>query len=181
MQARLRTPRILFGAMFGATVMFLVVLFVVERPESRPLDPMFPPMFAVVALAVLATSFILPAKQLAVAFKSRDLPVAEEADPEASDVIPYRDAPKRRVFANPKQAAARAFALYNTRFILEMALSESVALFGFVLGFLGHPLVVFLPFFVVSWVAMALRFPTPKKIFGPLERAFDARLPLDQL
>ena len=174
-------PRILFVALCTSTIVLLVVVFTAAPPDSGPQSPTLLPMLAVVSLAVLVMSFILPARQQAVGLAGSKLAVTEEPDPGASEVIPYRDAPKRQVFADPKQALKRAFGLYVPRFILEMALSEAVAVFGFVLGFLGYPPVMFLPFFGLSWLAMAARFPTPGKVIGPLERAFGARLPVEGL
>lgn len=181
MTARLQIPRTLFVALFTATIVLLVVLLTVKLPDSGPQSPMLPPVLALVSLGVLAVSFVLPARQLAMGLAGSNLAITEEPDPGASEVIPYRDAPKRRVFADPQRAVARAFGLYVPKFILEMALSEAVALFGFVVGYLGHPPIMFLPFFALSWLAMAARFPTLGKVIGPLERAFDARLPLDGL
>jgi len=179
--SRLKTIRILWGSLMASVCMIFGVVFVAKNPNPQPLEPLMAPAFALVALSVAGVSFFLPANMKKTAFKNMKLPLEEVADTGASDVLPYRDAPKRRVFANPKEAARRAFMIYQTSTILECALSEAVGLFGFVLGFLGFPLLVFVPFFAVSLILMALRFPTAAKAFGPLERHFDAKLPLDQL
>ena len=42
--------------------------------------------------------------------------------------------------------------------ILALALAESVCILGLVLGFLGAPPTVVLPFFVVTWILMLVRF-----------------------
>jgi len=178
---RLKTIRILWGSLMASVCMIFGTLFVAKPPNPEPPEPMMAPAFAVVALMVAGASFFLPLNMKKTAFKNMKLPLEEVSDTEASDVLPYRDAPKRRVFANPKEAARRAFMIYQTSTILECALSEAVGLFGFVLGFLGFPLPVFIPFFAVSLILMALRFPTVEKAFGPLERHFDAKLPLDRL
>jgi len=46
-----------------------------------------------------------------------------------------------------------------TELIITLALAESVAIFGLVLGFLGAPARVVVPFFAASWALMLLRFP----------------------
>lgn len=53
---------------------------------------------------------------------------------------------------------------YLTSLILALALAESVAILGLVLGFLGAPAEVVVPFFTVSWVLMLIRFPTKAKL-----------------
>jgi hypothetical protein len=49
---------------------------------------------------------------------------------------------------------------YVTELIVTLALAESVAIFGLVLGFLGAPAHVVVPFFAVTWVLMLLNFPS---------------------
>jgi hypothetical protein len=60
--------------------------------------------------------------------------------------------------------------------ILGLALAESVALFGLVLGQLGSPLPGVLPFFVVSWGLMLSKLPTERAIVQALEQVYDADL-----
>jgi len=176
MQQRLMTARILWGALFASTVMFLVVLQVAKNPHPEPI-PLMAPMLGLVALGIAVVSFLLPSYQLKTVLTRSNVVVTEEADPTASGIIPYRDAPKRRVFAKPEQALATAFMAYQTPLILGCALSESIALFGFVLGYLGHPPLVYLPFFVLAWGLLAVRFPTLARVRRPLEKAKDAVFP----
>jgi hypothetical protein len=58
---------------------------------------------------------------------------------------------------------------YLIALILALALAESVCILGLVLGFLGAPASVVLPFFAVTWVLMIIRFPTKERM-----AAFDA-------
>jgi hypothetical protein len=53
---------------------------------------------------------------------------------------------------------------YLIALVLALALAESVCILGLVLGFLGAPPSVVLPFFVVTWVLMILRFPTQERM-----------------
>lgn len=59
--------------------------------------------------------------------------------------------------------------------ILGLALTESVAMFGFVLAFLGHPIVAYAPFFGVSWLCFLLRFPRATHPLGALGPALGSR------
>ena len=53
---------------------------------------------------------------------------------------------------------------YLVALILALALAESVCILGLVLGFLGAPPTVVMPFFVVTWILMLVRFPTKEKL-----------------
>ena len=53
---------------------------------------------------------------------------------------------------------------YLVTLILALALAESVCILGLVLGFLGAPPTVVMPFFFVTWVLMVIRFPTEEKM-----------------
>ena len=53
---------------------------------------------------------------------------------------------------------------YVTSLIVAMALAETVAIYGLVLGFKGAPPSVVLPFFVGAWILMLIRFPTEAKL-----------------
>lgn len=176
MHPRLLTPRILWGALLASTVLFLVVLLLQPHAPSQPM-PILPPALGVMALGLAVFSFVLPMQQQRATLQRAKVEVTDAPDPNASGIIPYRDAPKRRVFADPAAAETAAFVAYQTPLILGCALSEAIATFGFVLGFLGHPPAVFLPFFVLSWILIAVRFPTLARVRGPLERAKGAVFP----
>lgn len=177
MNQRLQVPRILWFAIFTSTILFLVVRFVVPiDPVEAP--PFLLPVMGMVALSCLVMSFVLPAKLGEPARRARKLAIVDADDPNAtSDVIPGGAGPKRRVFANPQMAIGAAFATYQTPFILGMALSETVAIAGFILWFQGFGLAEGIPFFVLAWISMALRFPTLDKVLIPFERAHDAVIP----
>ena len=57
----------------------------------------------------------------------------------------------------------RSAGAYLVALILALALAEGVCIFGLVLGFLGAPPTVVMPFFFVTWVLMIIRFPTKEK------------------
>lgn len=169
----MQVPRIMWGAMFASTVMFLVVLLVV-KPQQTPDNALLLGLGAV-ALITAALSFAIPRNLHIQALARTKLEISEEPDESG---MPMPGNPRtRRVFANPKQAATRAIMLWQTPFILSLALSESVSIYGFVLGFVGFPLPVVLPFFVVSWLLFAVRFPTESKVLNPLIRVKRAHFP----
>lgn len=176
MHPRLVTARILWGALLTSTVLVLVVLFMVPREPVAPM-PILAPALGVVAIGLGIFSFVLPMQQRQRVLRDAKVGLTEAPDPNPSSVIPYRDAPKRLVFADPKAAETTAFASYQVALIVGCALCEAIALFGFMLGFLGHPPAVFLPFFVASWGLMAARFPTMARVRGPLEKAKGAVFP----
>lgn len=53
---------------------------------------------------------------------------------------------------------------YVTSLIVAMALAETVAIYGLVLGFKGAPPSAVLPFFFGAWILMLIRFPTKAKL-----------------
>jgi len=176
---RLKTVRTLWFGLVASVCMFVVALAFEKKPLHA--EPFMAPVLALLALGVAVASFVIPANMRKTAYAKVDLPVEEVPDTSTSDVIPDRDAPKRRVFAKPDEALEKAFARYQTPFILSMALSEAVGLFGFMLGRFGFSPLVYGPFFVVSVALMVLRFPTLPKILEPFERAANAKFPLDEL
>jgi hypothetical protein len=174
---RLQTPRILWFAMFATTFLFIGFRFVLP---TQPVEaqPFILPVLGLVAMTCLVMSFVMPNVTGRQARLSHKLAVVEAADPNAtSDVIPGASGPTRRVFADRAKATKVAFATYQTGLILGMALSESVAICGMMLWFMGFGLAEGLPFFVLAWISMGLRFPTLEKVFVPLERAYDAVIP----
>jgi len=58
----------------------------------------------------------------------------------------------------------RSAGAYLVALILALAMAESICILGLVLGFLGAPASVVMPFFFVTWVLMVIRFPTKEKV-----------------
>jgi F0F1-type ATP synthase membrane subunit c/vacuolar-type H+-ATPase subunit K len=180
---QLQTVRILWFAIMASTAMFLGVLV---KIKPVPLEPPGPQLLAVLAFAALATavmSRVVPsiaarnmARQLSVPSKTET--IADPSRP-VSEILPAGAAPTqtRLVPVDPALARQRAFMAFMTPFILSLALSEAVALFGFVVGFLGFGLALALPFFVLSWILIGLRFPTLERVIAPFERAKGLHIP----
>ena len=62
------------------------------------------------------------------------------------------------------QLVKRSSGAYLVALIIALALAESVCILGLMLGFLGAPASVVLPFFAVTWVLMIIRFPTKERM-----------------
>lgn len=181
----LMTPRVLWGALLVSNVIYggLVVsgILHVPTPEPDDVDPTFALAFAVAALGTLATSFLLPAKFLGDALARQRGELRFEEREDASAPTLFRDESKRvRFVAEPAVARAHLASLFFTPFVLSLALSESVSIFGlagYVAGF--FPMVVALTFIGVGALFIALRFPTVARLVTASERAWEARWPVE--
>lgn len=149
----MQTRRILWAALLASTFVYLLVLVVVAKAPHTPPDPILATVFAVLALGSVAIAFVLPSRLFAQGLATLRF--------ETSETGTFGDRPAgTRVFTSPDRARSAAQPALQTTFVLRMAMLESVALYGFVLGFLGHPTFVYLPFFVLAWALMAMQFPT---------------------
>lgn len=125
--SELRIARILWVALFVSTLLYIVVLELIEAQgvdEWRTLAP----IFAFGGVGAAGASLLAPG------------------------------------------LVKRSQGAYLVGLILSLAFAESVCILGLVLGFLGAPASVVLPFFVVAWVLMVLRFPTHDKLERPARR-----------
>ncbi|CAN5331695.1 hypothetical protein BH09MYX1_BH09MYX1_30370 [soil metagenome] len=177
MRQRLLTMRILWMSLIVSVLAFAAVVFYVEVPQVTPQAFMLP-AFGVVAIANAVISVVFPAhqrKKMMVAQLSRL--VVERANP-AAEVTFREAAPPIKVFDDPRAVWAKAFALYQTPFILALAISESVGLFGVVLVFQGFPRVTALPFLALSLMLQIARFPTAEKIAASVKSATGVDLPI---
>lgn len=162
------TRRILWAALFASTFLYLLILFVVPLGANGEPNPIMPAAFAFVALTTIVVSFVLPAHMLAQGMSTRRF--------ETTEAEKFSDVPAgTRFFANPEAARRSVEPSLQTMFILRMALYESIAIYGFVLGFLGNPIPVFIGFFVVAWALMALQFPTQDRDDAALTKATGIR------
>lgn len=139
MKGSLFIPRILWTALFASTLIYLLVLELVEVQSGTSWETLVYPL-AFVAAMTGGASLLLP-----------------------------------RILLNQSKSdgsADRLESRYLTTLILSLALAESVAIFGLVLGFLGAPATVVVPFFAAAWVLMVRQFPTQDRVRsrGPLNR-----------
>ena len=144
--------RIIWGALLASNAMLAYVAKVVP-PQQHPTHGHAPPpppeptmLYALGGMAVVVAvlSFVLPAR-----FRAQG----------------FRRQPSHRI-GQPIEPALlkRRLALAATPFILSLALSHAVSLFGLVLAMVGHPFPIALGFILVGSALIAVRFPTMKMI-----------------
>jgi len=152
---------------------FTVVALLV--PPAAPFDPTLFYVFLVTSIGSGVAHVVIPARLGAQHMQNIKLDTTEQADPNGSVI--FRDAaPMVRVFADPAKAARTAVAAFQTPFILAMALAESIGLYGTVLAAMGCPIEQAVAFPLVAALLMARLFPTQKRVLGPVEAHFGARL-----
>jgi hypothetical protein len=133
-------------------------------------------LLAVLAVAVAVTSFVLPRKLFTAGLAQVQIAVAEEP---GEVVGSFREsAPVKRVVTNPEQAVLGALAKLQAPFIVGMALCESIALFGLMLGFIGESMRLAVVFFLVALALMALRYPRLATVTQAVERSSNAKCTL---
>jgi len=117
----LRVARILWGALFFSTLLYIVVLELTEVQSEADWESLAT-MFAFGAAGAAGASLLAP------------------------------------------RFVRRSTGAYVVSLVLALALAESVCILGLVLGFLGAPPTVVMPFFFLTWVLMVIRFPTKEKM-----------------
>jgi hypothetical protein len=129
-----------------------------------------------VAVVLAALSFVLPRRMHRQALARQQLAIYAEPDPGGFASFYRQAAPTRKVFAD-REAAYRAAAMcFQTPYILALALGEAVALQGFVLALLGAAPEMWAPLFTAGFLLILIRFPTERRIVGPLEEALEAKI-----
>ncbi|MBT8450980.1 MAG: hypothetical protein KJO40_03320 [Deltaproteobacteria bacterium] len=128
MKDSLFVARILWAALFASTLIYLLVLEVVELQSGSSWETLLYPL-AFASVATAGASLIAPR-------------MLRRGGGHNSTVTHDRDL---------------------TILIVALALAESIAIFGLVLGFLGAPATVVVPFFAAAWILMIIRFPTKEK------------------
>jgi hypothetical protein len=174
----LLTLRIVWFALLAATFMYLgLAVGVLAKNATKPELEIMPLALGVVALIISITSFVFPQFLYNQIAKGGELEIKDEVVPNAySDR--YREAvPKRQIFADPGAAMSKAYASFMSPFIISLALSEAVALFGLVLVMLGFGVAMSMPYFLVGATLIAVRFPSQPKVLAMLEKVRGAAFP----
>jgi hypothetical protein len=175
--AAIRTVRILWLALLSSTLLIGVVAFVVD-PGRRVVPPQTTVVGALslAALACAVASFLLPARAHAAAIARSTAEVKEgrERERDAMHGGFLGGSHGGRRFAHPDRAMRAALVVFQTQFIVSLALSEAVALVGLALRMQGMAPVTVLPFFVAAALLIAVRFPTRARIFARFERRHGA-------
>ncbi|HRI62858.1 MAG TPA: hypothetical protein PK156_01435 [Polyangium sp.] len=175
----LMTLRILWFALLMSTFLYMGIAYgVLAGKATVPQIPIMPPVLAALSLVLAATSFLLPRFIYPQAAKTAAVKIEEEVASNSAFPDRYREAsPKQRVFADPSEAMSKAFACFMTPFILSLALSEAIALFGLVLAQLGFETILSVPFFVAGAVLIAIRFPQQATVVTMFEKVHGAVFP----
>lgn len=129
------------------------------------------------AVALCAASLVLPGRLYAAALRRLSLAVIESPGQEAARH--YRAAAVgQRMFRDGAGARSAALRAFQAPFIVGLALVESIAILGVAVA-QGRfaPSWYGLPFFVLAWVLLCLRFPRARHVVGPAEHVYSARVP----
>lgn len=173
------TPRVMWMALMIANVMVFVVLTVTAQAPSAPPDPIVFLVLAVFATSAGVAHFLIPARTRQAAVASTKLETTEMVDPHASVI--FRDAaPRIRVFVDEKAVAAASGQVFQTPFILSIALAESIGIDGGVLVAMGFPVEQAVAFPAIAALLIIRVFPTRKAMLAPLEKHYGATLASDQ-
>ncbi len=172
---RMRVPWILWAAMLMSTGVYLLVLAVAQRAEAPP-DRLMAILLNVVALGIAVSSVAVPLLLWRVARATLEPGVDEVPDHDAEPGL-FRDAvPTKRVIPEGRELVAEALTKVFTPFVLSLALSEAVCIFGFLVAFLGHPPLLWVPLYALGVVLLLLRAPKLSRLVRNLEAHFDAEL-----
>jgi hypothetical protein len=167
----LTTLRIIWGSLLAAIGFYAFILaFSLVHSAGAPQGPSLVLPLAAVAVACAGVSVFLPRTLHRQAVLKTQLETVQEPAPDAFSGE-YRQAlPTRTVFADAKTARRTAMLCFQQPFILSVALSESVALFGLTVGIFGYGMGTAAPFFAAGFLLVASRFPTESRVFGPFEK-----------
>lgn len=166
-------------ALMIANVMIFVVMGMTALAPSAPPDTVVFIVLGMVAAGAAGAHFILPARIRQATVAGSKLETTEMVDPHASVI--FRDAaPRIRVFVDEKAVAATAGRVFQTPFILGMALAESIGIDGGVLVAMGFPVQQAVAFPAIGALLMIRLFPTRRAMLAPLEKHYGATLAGDQ-
>lgn len=127
------------------------------------------------ALSVAVASMLLPARIYERNVRALSLRVTET--PLATPTTDYRTGGSERTFQDP-DARVRIYGAFQPAMIVGLALAESISSVGVAVA-LGRlaPSWMALPFFAVSWILLAIRFPRAGSIEEMATRVYGARFP----
>jgi hypothetical protein len=169
-----RTLRLLWASIFSSLGIIAGFAAVLPPPEGEGDSTLFF-LLAAVAIGNAAMSFVLPEIVYRAGVRRANVPTDEVPDPDAPSG--FAGATRVRVFRDPIAARSLARSLFQQSFILGLALSEAVGLLGFVLNRMGFGLLFTLPFFLISGILIAIRFPTEGVEERRFAQALGARFP----
>jgi hypothetical protein len=180
MSRHLQISRILWFALLMASVIYPAILLFLLQNDGLPAQPGPPAMVLplyVVALLTATMSFVMPRLGLSQTLAPLASRLGTESSSAGQAPWPGYRAPaaSERVLRLTDGDRRQLVNLLRPRLIIALALSESVSLLGFVLGFLGHPLGLWAPLSAAGTLLIASRFPTARWALGAAERAHGVR------
>ncbi len=174
--ARLRTLRTQWLVLTASNLAFAGIVTSGMLTERGGTPPHLAELFAAMSLGIAIVSVAFPARHLDLALRRMRVHVSEHA---GEIVGSFRaSVPIRRVIDEPERVVADALGTYQTPFLLGMALTEAIALFGVMLGFQGTPVWACLPFFALALAIMIAKYPSVEIVTRALERVTNASCPL---
>jgi F0F1-type ATP synthase membrane subunit c/vacuolar-type H+-ATPase subunit K len=151
--------RIIWAALVASQFLFIGLLFAgVLRPPPEPPDPQMLYLLAGLSIVVAVVSFALPMYLGGQIAQQVIAQLRHEGEPSNKRII------------------ERAFQAGFSPFIISIALSESISIYGLVLGALGFSRMVALPFFAAGIALTLVRFPTQGTFLRRFEEAFSRTL-----
>lgn len=157
--------------------MIAVVPWVAQTAPQAP-NPIMLPALAGVALMVAVLGIVFPDMQLARGLAARLKGRIVERPNPAAEVTFREAAPPIKEFDDVHATWTATFMIWQTAFIMKMALAESVGLFGVVVTMTGFPKLYGIPFTVLALILQLARFPTAATIQRAVEKATGVPLPL---
>ena len=165
--------RVLWMAIFVSTILVFAMGSMVQPHDlTPPLTTLIALGAAAIAVPITGAVFVrqtyrqqLRALKLAV----RDVPAPVEPKE-------YRGVSLSQKVIDDPTAARRIFRIYQTSTIIGLAMSEVPALLGLVARTQGADMRVGLAFSVISWIAIAARFPTRGRALAPLKDVYGATI-----
>ena len=111
MAARLQTVRILWGALFFSSLLFLFLITShLVHDEEAQMPPHFPEMLGALALGVAIISIVLPARNFDAALRNMDVKLENEV---GEPVGSFREsAPTTKLIAKPHDTVIAAFSRF---------------------------------------------------------------------
>lgn len=177
-QPQLLVFRILWFALLLAAFLYVAIGYGVLAKNAHPPQlPIMPMALGGLSVVVAIMSFLMPRFIYRQRVMEMDVKIVNEIAPNAFPDR-YREAiPKRAIFADPERAITQAYLSFMTPFIMSLALSEAIALFGLVLLQLGFGPTLPIPFFAVGILLVAIRFPRHSQVQEAFEQARGAVFP----
>ncbi len=174
---KLTVVRTVWSSILVSTLILLVVVLDADFDRHVELDPTA--FGAIVAVAVLfsVVTLVVPGRLHRAAVARLSLPTEDVPVPDAANPDYRRPAATERVFRDPPAARLALLRAFHPPFLLGVALAQGVAAMGVIVA-LGRlaPSSYALPFFVVAWMLLALRFPSIARVLEPARRLHGASL-----